>query len=67
MIIINKIVPKFKDSLILDVSDILQDYAEIGIDSFFDNDLVKNIPVIKTIVSAKRIFNSITDRNLLKI
>ena len=65
-IIIDKIVPKFKDSLILNTSDVLQDYAEIGIDSFFDNDIVKNIPVVKTIVSAKKVFDNITDRNLLK-
>ena len=62
----NKIVPKFKDSLILNTSDILQDYAELGIDSFLDNDFVKSIPIVKSILSAKKIINNLTERNLLK-
>lgn len=62
----NKIVPKFKDSLLLDTSNILQDYAEIGIDSFLDNDILKEIPIVKSVISVKRIVDNITDRNLLK-
>ena len=38
----------------------------MGIDSFFDNEFVKNIPVVKTIIATKRIINDIADRNLMK-
>ena len=62
----NKIVPEFKNSLIIDSSELIQDYAEIGIDSFFDNEIVKEIPIIKSIMSTKKIINNIAERNLLK-
>ena len=62
----NKIVPKFKDSLILDTSNIVQDYAEIGIDSILEDSLLKEIPIIKSAISVKRIIYGIADRNLLK-
>ena len=61
-----KIVPIFKDSLIINSSELIQDYAEIGIDSFLDNEIVKEIPIIKSAILAKKIFNNITERNLLK-
>ena len=62
----NKIVPKFKDSLILDTSNIVQDYAEIGIDSILEDSLLKEIPIIKSAISVKKIIYGIADRNLLK-
>ncbi len=62
----DKVVSNFKNSLVINSVDILQDYAEIGIDSFIDNEIVKSIPIIKSVVSARRIINSISDRKLLR-
>ncbi len=30
--------------------DLAQDYSELGLDSFLDNEIIKEIPVVKTIV-----------------
>jgi len=62
----NKIIPKFRDSLFQNATNIIQDYAELGIDSFLDEGIVKEIPIIKTIISGKKIINNIMERNLLK-
>lgn len=61
-----RIVQKFRDSLALDASEIAQDYVELGIDSIVDNEVIKNIPIVKSLVSAGKIINSIYERNLAK-
>ncbi len=62
----NEIVPKFNDSLVIDSSDIASDYLELGIDSIFDNNILKDIPIIKTFIGAGKITKSIRERNLMK-
>ena len=62
----NEIVPKFNDSLVIDSSDVVSDYLELGIDSIFDNDILKDIPIIKTFIGAGKITKSIRERNLMK-
>lgn len=42
------------------------DYAEMGIDAFIENDIVKEIPVIKTIVSMVKVGLSIKEWNFAK-
>lgn len=46
----NEIVPEFNDSLVIDSSDIVGDYLELGIDSILENDSLKEIPIIKTFI-----------------
>lgn len=62
----NEIVPEFSDSLVIDSSDILSDYLELGIDSVLENDNLKEIPIVKTFISVGRIARNIGERNLLK-
>ena len=62
----NEIVPEFNDSLIIDSSDIVSDYLELGIDSILDNDSLKEIPIIKTFIGVGKITKSIRERNLMK-
>lgn len=62
----NEIVPEFNDSLVIDSSDIVGDYLELGIDSILENDSLKEIPIIKTFISVGKITNSIKERNLIK-
>lgn len=62
----NEIVPEFNDSLVIDSSDIISDYLELGIDSILDNDSLKEIPIIKTFIGIGKITKSIRERNLMK-
>ncbi len=62
----NEIVPKFNDSLVIDSSDIVCDYLELGIDSILENNGLKEIPIIKTFISIGKITNNIRERNLMK-
>lgn len=52
--------------LVNDTTDILIDYADIGIDTIFDDEIVKEIPVVKTIAAVYRIGLSIKDRYFAK-
>lgn len=60
----------FLNSLIVNNLDIIQDYGEIGIDTIMeninDNEILKEIPIVKTIVSIIKISHSIYERNTLK-
>lgn len=60
------IVPEFNDSLVIDSSDIVSDYLELGIDSILENDSLKEIPIIKTFISVRKITKNIRERNLMK-
>ena len=61
-----KLTEDFSKSLFCNITDITEDYAEIGIDIFIENDLIKEIPIIKTLVNIFKIGKNICDKNLLK-
>jgi len=60
------IIPSFKDSLLQDSSSLVRDYAEIGIDSVLNEGILKDFPIIGTIVGMSKTVQNIRDRNLLK-
>lgn len=62
----NEIVPEFNNSLVIDSSDIVGDYLELGIDSILENENLKEIPIVKTFLSVGRITKNIRERNLIK-
>ena len=62
----NEIIPVFNDSLIINSSNLISDYLELGIDSILENELLKEIPVVKTIIGLGRISKSVRNRNLMK-
>lgn len=62
----NKIIPEFNDSLVIDSTDIVSDYLELGIDSVLDSELAKNIPILKTLISIGKISKNVRERNYMK-
>lgn len=62
-----KIIPSFKESLLNDsIKGLGVDLLEIGIDSFLDVEIIKEIPMIKTVLSLGKTVVNIKDRNLMK-
>ena len=62
----DELVPAFDASLFNShISDIGSDYLELGIDSVLKDGLLKDIPIVGTIVSLGKLAHNIQDRNLL--
>ena len=62
----DKLTNDFEKSLFNDSIDIIEDYTEIGIDSFVEEGILKEIPIVKSIVSVLKIGKNVHDRNLLR-
>lgn len=65
-----QLIPDFMKSLFKDTSDTAIDYLELGIDSILSsinqNELVKEIPIVKSIYSVGKVMHDIHSRNLLR-
>ena len=61
----NKIIPAFRDS-ILEASDFLGEWIELGIDSILENDVLKGIPIVGTLSGFCKVGYSVHERNLLR-
>lgn len=65
--ILKKIVPSFAESLFnSSLSELLKDYTEIGIDSVLEDGVLKEVPIVRTILNLTKTVQNIHDRNLLK-
>ena len=62
----DKLTNDFEKSLFNDSIDIIEDYTEIVIDSFVEEGILKEIPIVKSIVSVLKIGKNVHDRNLLR-
>lgn len=62
----NEIVPMFNESLIIEPSDLLSDYMELGIDSVLADGVLKDIPLLKTMIVGGKIILNIRERNTMK-
>lgn len=62
----DELVENFEKSLFDNSKDIIGDYLEIGIDSIIDEGILKEIPIVKTIVGVLKVGKNVHDRNLLK-
>lgn len=63
----DKLVTDFKDSLFNStLKDVAVDVTELGIDSILDNDLLKSLPIAKTLIGIGKFAQNLHDRNLLK-
>ena len=60
------LIPSFDESLYDPLIDLGVDFAEIGIDKIFDNEIVNQIPIAKTIVTGWKVGVAIRDRVLLR-
>ena len=63
----NKIIPSFRDSVFTNaLCDPSLDILEIGIDSIFENEILKSIPIAKIFFGIGKAIINLHDRNLLK-
>ncbi len=63
----NKIIPSFRDSVFTNaLGDPSLDILEIGIDSIFENEILKSIPIAKIFFGIGKAVINLHDRNLLK-
>lgn len=65
-IIMEKVILPFKDSIFSGVADSLPDIVEVGIDSILEDGVVKDLPIVGTLMGVKNAFQNIRERNLLK-
>lgn len=62
----DRLTQDFANSLIISAEDGIKDCIELGIDSFIKDGVLKEFPIVSTIVSGLKIAKNIYDRNLLK-
>lgn len=63
----SQIITPFKESLFNDnLKDVAGDIIELGIDSILEDGLLRDIPIVNTIVGTFKFGQNIHDRNLLK-
>ena len=56
----------FSQSISTEVAKLLSEYAELGLDSFMDDGLFRDIPFVSTAISIYKIGNSIRERHYIK-
>ena len=62
----DKLTEDFEKSLFNNSKEIIGEYIEVGIDSFINDGILKDIPIVNTIVAVLKVGKNIHDRNLLK-
>ena len=62
----DKLTEDFEKSLFNNSKEILGDYIEVGIDSFINDGILKDIPIVNTIVAVFKAGKNVRDRNLLR-
>jgi len=61
----NEIIPSFRSSIFGDLAN-FSDLAELGIDSILNDGLLKDIPIVGTLLGITKIGQNLHDRNLLR-
>lgn len=63
----DKLIPVFEKSLFdSNLTDLAKDSVEFGIDSVLDDGILKDIPIVSTVVGVAKTAQNIYDRNLLR-
>lgn len=62
----DKLTEDFEKSLFNNSKEVLGDYIEVGIDSFINDGILKDIPIVNTIVAVFKVGKNVHDRNLLR-
>lgn len=62
----DKLTEDFAKLLFNNSKEVLEDYIEVGIDSFINDGILKDIPIVNTIVAVLKVGKNVHDRNLLK-
>lgn len=60
------IIPAFEESLFNNAYDIAPEYAEIAIDALFDDGVLKEIPIVRSVAVLCKLGYNIHERNLVK-
>lgn len=62
-----EIVPSFKETILVDdINNLGIDFMEIGLDALIDNEVVKDIPIVKSLFAVGKTAIAIRNRHLLK-
>ena len=61
-----ELIPAFEESLFSPVWDTSIDYFELGVDTLFKDGLLKDIPIVSSIIGAGKFVYNIADRNAIK-
>ena len=61
-----ELLPSFRDSVLMPLSDPTMDLLEAGIDTIFETDALKAIPVVNTVAAFCKVGINLHERNLLK-
>ena len=62
----NDLISDFENSALDSTIDLSMDVLEISIDELCENEIIKNIPFIKTVVTVYKVGTAIYERNLMK-
>ena len=61
-----ELVVSFENSLSSDICDTVGDLAEVGLDAVMDDGILKDIPILSTVVGLYRIGHTIRERHTIK-
>lgn len=61
-----ELVVSFENSISTDICDMVGDLAEVGLDAIMDDGILKDIPIISTVVGLYRIGHTIRERHEIK-
>ena len=62
-----KLLPALSESIFEPTYDVAFDTAEIAIDAIFENEVIQNIPIVKTLAALCEVGYNVRERNLLKL
>ena len=62
----SNLVPAFRDSIFSPLGDSAGEFLEVGIDMVFENDALKSIPIVNTVVGLCKVGVNLHERNLLR-
>lgn len=62
----NRLITAFDNSLKQEVAESLSEYVEIGLDMVLENEILKEIPLLSTVVSVFKIGNTVKERFHIK-
>ena len=60
------LIPSFRDSVLAPLSEPASDFLEIGIDALLENEALKTIPFVNTVVGLCKVGVNLHERNLLR-
>jgi len=66
VITMSDLVPSFKETLFDTTIDMSIDYLELGLDAVTDNEIIKQFPIVGSVVKLGKLAIAIRDRHLLK-